>query len=74
MLKTNPVTKDLPAVKEERFVNLPYVMWTSGPLNIDAAELVRKALEGYNLVPASDIQAQFQLPASVAGQNYWNSK
>ncbi|WP_454943421.1 ABC transporter substrate-binding protein [Corynebacterium argentoratense] len=74
MLKTNPVTKDLPAVKEERFVNLPYVMWTSGPLNIDAAELVRKALEGYNLVPASKIQAQFQLPASVAGQNYWNSK
>lgn len=51
VLKANPATKDLPAVKEERFLNLPYAMWTSGPLNIDAAEEVRAALEEWELVP-----------------------
>lgn len=51
VLKANPATKDLPAVREERFLNLPYAMWTSGPLNVDAAERVRTALEGWGLVP-----------------------
>lgn len=53
VLKANPATRDLPAVREERFLALPYAMWTSGPLNIDAAERVRAALEDWGLVPAS---------------------
>lgn len=51
VLRANPATRDLPAVTEGRFLNLPYAMWTSGPLNIDAAEEVRAALEGWELVP-----------------------
>ncbi|PKZ42217.1 iron transporter [Kytococcus schroeteri] len=54
-LRTNPATKDLPAVKQGRIVALPYVAWTSSPLNIDAAESLRKALEEADLVPASGI-------------------
>lgn len=34
----NPASRNLTAFEEERFVNLPYAMWVSGPLNIDAAE------------------------------------
>lgn len=62
ILQTNPATKDLPAVKEKRFINLPYAMWTSGPLNIDAAEWVRHDLEQLKLVPSSDIKPQLKLP------------
>lgn len=51
VLKANPATKDLPAVQEGRFLNLPYALWTSGPLNIDAAEQVRAALEKWGLAP-----------------------
>ncbi|MDP3891576.1 ABC transporter substrate-binding protein, partial [Nocardioides sp.] len=51
ILQSHPATRDLPAVRQERFLNLPYAMWTSGPLNIDAAERVREALEGWDLVP-----------------------
>lgn len=51
VLKANPATKDLPAVKDGRFLNLPYALWTSGPLNIDAAEQVRDALEKWGLAP-----------------------
>lgn len=50
-LQANPATKDLPAVKQKRFLNLSYVMWTSSPLNVDAAERVRTALERWRLVP-----------------------
>lgn len=53
VLKAHPATRELDAVKQERFLNLPYAMWTSGPLNIDAAEQVRSALEGWQLVPSS---------------------
>jgi iron complex transport system substrate-binding protein len=53
VLRANPATRDLPAVQEERFLNLPYAMWTSGPLNIDAAEQVRAALEDWELVPTT---------------------
>lgn len=53
ILKSHPATRDLPAVKHERFLNLPYVMWTSGPLNIDAAEEARAALETWQLVPTN---------------------
>lgn len=51
VLKANPATRDLPAVREGRFLNLPYAMWTSGPLNIDAAEAVRASLEEWGLAP-----------------------
>jgi iron complex transport system substrate-binding protein len=57
ILKSHPASRDLPAVREGRFLNLPYAMWTSGPLNIDAAEQVRIFLEKWNLAPASDITA-----------------
>ena len=60
-LKSNPATKNLQAVKEERFLNLPYATWTSGPLNIDAAEQLRKGLEEHELVPVSDIEPQHDL-------------
>lgn len=55
ILKSHPATRDLDAVREERFLNLPYALWTSGPLNIDAAEQVREALERWRLVPHSGI-------------------
>ena len=61
MLEANPATKDLPAVKEKRFLNLPTTAWTSGPLNIDAAEQLRKSLEEHELVPESDIEPQHDL-------------
>ena len=51
VLRAHPATRELPAVKQERFLNLPYAMWTSGPLNIDAAEQVRASLEEWELVP-----------------------
>lgn len=67
ILKTHPVTKDFPAVKEERFVNLPYALWTESPMNIDAAEYLRKALEQYNLAPASDVKIHLDMPAEMPG-------
>ncbi|WP_194835253.1 ABC transporter substrate-binding protein [Nocardia sp. XZ_19_369] len=57
-LRAKPGINQLRAVTEGRFLNLPYAMWTSGPLNIDAAEQIRKQLEQWNLVPASSIQPQ----------------
>nr|WP_120491383.1 ABC transporter substrate-binding protein [Corynebacterium lactis] len=70
-LRTNPATKDLPAVKENRFINLPYAMWTESPLNVDAAEHVRKGLERFGLVPASDIEAKLSLPKDLPGAKYF---
>ena len=61
MLETNPATRDLPAVKEKRYLNLPYAAWTSSPLNIDAAENLRKALEDVKLTPASQITPKHDL-------------
>lgn len=55
LLESNPATKDLPAVKNKRFFNLPYAMWVSSPLNIDAAEQLRHKLEQWSLVPASQL-------------------
>ncbi len=55
MLETNDASKNLKAVKEKRYVNLPYAMWTSGPLNIDGAEYIRKALESFGLQPKTEI-------------------
>ncbi|MFF2088173.1 ABC transporter substrate-binding protein [Nocardia sp. NPDC058176] len=55
LLRTKPGINNLRAVRDARFLNLPYALWTSGPLNVDAAEQIRKQLEQWNLVPASDI-------------------
>jgi iron complex transport system substrate-binding protein len=55
ILKAHAATRNLPAVRQERFLNLPYALWTSGPLNIDAAEQVRYALEEWKLVPPSGL-------------------
>ncbi|QIS11024.1 ABC transporter substrate-binding protein [Nocardia arthritidis] len=56
LLRAKPGINRLRAVTENRFLNLPYAMWTSGPLNIDAAEQIRKQLEHWNLVPPSTIE------------------
>jgi iron complex transport system substrate-binding protein len=61
VLKANPASRNLTAVKEERFVNLPYAMWVSGPLNIDAAEWVRRSVEHFGLAPASPITPTLDL-------------
>lgn len=70
LLKANPVTRDLPAVQENRFINLNYAMWVSSPLNVDAAEIVRKAMERFQLVPESTITPALELPASLPGREY----
>lgn len=44
VLKNHPAAKNLRAVQEENFINLPYALWTSGPLNIDAAEQLHAEL------------------------------
>ncbi|MFF0612466.1 ABC transporter substrate-binding protein [Nocardia tengchongensis] len=56
LLRGKPGIQNLRAVTEGRFLNLPYALWTSGPLDIDAAEQVRAQLERWNLVPASTIR------------------
>ena len=72
VLKANPASRDLPAVKENRFVNLPYAMWVSGPLNIDAAEWVRRSLEHFGLAPESGIEPTLDITdlTNLAG-NEW---
>ncbi len=55
LLRSKPGINGLRAVRDGRFFNLPYALWTSGPLNIDAAEQIRKQLETWNLVPTSAI-------------------
>lgn len=70
ILRTNPATKDLKAVKEDRFINLPYAMWCESPLNADAAEHVRKALEKFGLVPESDVSTHVDLPKDLPGLAY----
>ncbi|GAB78300.1 iron complex transport system substrate-binding protein [Austwickia chelonae] len=70
-LKSNPASAQLKAVKEGRFINLPYAMWTSGPMNIDAAESVRAAMEKWGLQPASGITPALDIrPLKLAG-NTW---
>lgn len=46
-------------------------MWVSSPLNIDAAEHVRKGLEKFGLVPESDIEPAMTLPESLDGREYF---
>nr|WP_245663548.1 ABC transporter substrate-binding protein [Nocardia inohanensis] len=59
LLRSKPGIQNLRAVTAGRFLNLPYALWTSGPLNIDAAEQLRVQLEAWNLVPASGIRPAF---------------
>lgn len=72
VLESNPVSKNLKAVKEHRYINLPYAMWTPGPLSIDAAEHMRKALEHFGLEPESKLSPQLSLPESLPGQQYFS--
>ncbi|WP_062999006.1 ABC transporter substrate-binding protein [Nocardia mikamii] len=58
-LRAKPGINRLRAVTEQRFLDLPYVLWTSSPLNIDAAEQVRAQLERWNMLPPSDIRPAF---------------
>lgn len=67
VLESNPATKDLSAVKEKRYLNLPISAWTSSPLNIDSAEQLRKGLEEHELVPESDIEPEFDLEPKGEG-------
>lgn len=46
-------------------------MWCSGPLNIDAAEIVRKGLESYGLAPASDITPKLAVSDLGVDGNEW---
>ncbi|GGF97484.1 putative iron compound ABC transporter, substrate-binding protein [Rhodococcoides trifolii] len=68
LLDARPGISQIPAVVDRRFLNLPYALWTSGPLNIDAAEQVRKQLETWGLVPPSDVTATFDDSVGVDGQ------
>ncbi|MBB1034913.1 ABC transporter substrate-binding protein [Dietzia sp. CQ4] len=70
-LESNPATRELDAVRERRFVNLPYLMWTSGPTNIDAAEILRKALERYELVPPSSVEPSVDISQLELRGNPW---
>lgn len=63
LLEANPATKNLPAVKNRRFVNIAYPAWTSSPLNVDAAETLRQSLEKYRMVPASGIKPRHDVTA-----------
>lgn len=75
LLNTNPASKDLAAVKEKRYVNLPYAMWTSGPLNVDAAEILRRALESYGLAPEAAVTPGIDLTKlSDLPGNEWLTK
>lgn len=60
-LESNPASKNLTAVREKRYVNLPYAMWTSGPLNVEGAEYMRMALEHWELAPKTDITSKLDI-------------
>lgn len=61
LLQANPATRNLPAVKNKRYLNMAYPTWTSSPLNIDAAENLRLALQKNGLVPTSTITTKHNL-------------
>lgn len=70
-LKSNPASRNLKAVRENRFVNLPYAMWVSSPLNIDAAETLRSVLEKHGLAPQSDITPALDVARLNLAGNDW---
>ncbi|MGU3652182.1 ABC transporter substrate-binding protein [Mycolicibacterium sp. A43C] len=71
VLRANPASRNLKAVKESRFVNLPYAMWVSSPLNIDAAETMRHVLERHGLAPQSDITPTLDVTRLNLAGNDW---
>lgn len=60
-LKTNPATRDLPAVENDYFIRIPIQMLLGTPATIDASEHLRKALEENDLAPESDIDPELEL-------------
>ena len=70
-LRAHPASRDLPAVRESRFVTLPYAMWVSSPLNVDAAETLRMALEEYELAPGSEVAPRLDVASLDLTGNDW---
>ncbi|MGE2724828.1 ABC transporter substrate-binding protein [Mycolicibacterium pulveris] len=70
-LKSNPASRNLKAVRENRFINLPYAMWVSSPLNIDAAETLRSVLEKHGLAPRSGITPSLDVAQLGLAGNDW---
>ncbi len=71
VLRSNPASRNLKAVRESRFVNLPYAMWVSSPLNIDAAEVMRHVLERHGLAPHSGIEPTLDVQQLNLAGNDW---
>ncbi|MGV9803707.1 ABC transporter substrate-binding protein [Mycobacterium sp. NPDC003449] len=70
-LRSNPASRNLKAVRENRFVNLPYAMWVSSPLNIDAAEILRSVLEKHGLAPQSGVAPTLDVARLKLAGNDW---
>ncbi|MCV7228159.1 ABC transporter substrate-binding protein [Mycolicibacterium komossense] len=70
-LRSNPASRNLRAVRESRFVNLPYAMWVSSPLNIDSAEILRSVLEKHGLAPTSGITPTLDAARLNLAGNDW---
>ena len=70
-LRANPASRNLKAVRENRFVNLPYALWVSSPLNIDAAEILRSVLERHGLAPASSVRPSLDVASLGLAGNDW---
>ena len=70
-LKAHPASRDLKAVRENRFVNLPYGMWVSSPLNVDAAETIRAVLEKNGLAPDTALAPRLDVAELGLGGNNW---
>ncbi|MEE4026007.1 ABC transporter substrate-binding protein [Gordonia sp. PKS22-38] len=71
VLKHHPASKNLKAVQENRFINFPYAMWVSSPLNIDTAEILRQVLEEHDLAPQSGIEPTLDVTQLQLGGNDW---
>lgn len=70
-LKAHPASRNLKAVRENRFVNLPYGMWVSSPLNVDAAETIRAVLEKHGLAPDTGLTPRLDVAELQLGGNDW---
>lgn len=60
-IKSNPALKGSTAVREDRVIVLPLVLFTSGYPNIEAAEQLRSGLEDLGLLPETDITGTLDL-------------
>lgn len=60
-IRTHAALKDTAAVKEDRIIVLPLVLFTSGYPNIEAAEQLRAGLEELGLLPETDIAGTLDL-------------